>query len=141
MTITAKDIMHKTTLVSSKMSVKDAAKLMDKKMIGSILCEKEKDVLGILTERDILRKVIAKGLNPDKTDACDIMTPMPMTVDVDTDITKISEIFDKHNIRRLPVTKKGKIVGILTTRDVAKSLAYLYARRQRFLTELPKSRK
>ena len=135
--------MHKTTLVSTEMSVKDAAKLMDKKRIGSVLihCKKETEILGILTERDILTKVIAKGLNPDKIDVCDIMGPTPKTVDVDTGITKISEIFDKHNIRRLPVTKKGKMVGILTTRDVAKSLAYLYAKRQRFLTELPKSRK
>lgn len=131
MVATAGEIMQSSIVtVSPEASVRDAAKLMAEKGIGCLLVESNEEMVGIVTERDMLKRVIAKGLSPDETLIYEVMTKELKTVDYDTDIYTISEIFNKQNIRRLPVTKDGKIVGILTSRDVINKLRYSYAKKE-----------
>ena len=116
---TARDIMHEHTFVSGDMIVRDIAKLMSDKKIGSVLVEADGD-FGILTERDIVSKIIAGGKNPEKVKAKDIMTYPVFTIGPDAELYMISKIFNEKSFRRLPVVENGEVIGILTTKDVAK---------------------
>jgi len=116
---TARDIMHKHTIVPDDMTVKEVAKLMSKNKIGSVLVGKGK-TFGILTERDIVTKIIVEGRDPNKVYAKDIMQYPVVTIGPEADLYKIGKIFSENTFRRLPVMEDGKVIGILTTRDVAK---------------------
>jgi CBS domain-containing protein len=116
---TARDIMHKHTFVPEDMTVKELAGVMNRKKIGSVLIKTKKG-LGVLTERDIVGKIIVEDRDPAKTKVGDIMHQPVVTVEPDADLYKISRIFNENNFRRLPVVEKGEVIGILTTRDVAK---------------------
>jgi len=125
-----KEIMYEAVVVDPGMSVYEIVRLMSRKDTGSVLV-KHGTTTGILTETDILRKVIAQELNPREVKAKDIMTMSCCTMDENADIEEASDIFNKNNIRRLPITKDGKIVGIVTTKDVAKNLRYAFLKRRR----------
>lgn len=150
-----KEIMHGITMINSDISVLEAAKIMSNKEIGSVLvkisegqdsskksreCSAEDpcfiqkpDNVGILTERDILKNVVAKNKSPD-TKVSEVMTKNIFSIDAEADIEEASELFNRHHIRRLVVTERDNIIGIITTRDVAKSLPYLYLQRRREYT-------
>lgn len=115
-----KDIMHSATIVHPDMTVSEAAKLMRKKDVGSLLVRIHDSRWGMVTERDVLNKVVAEDLNPRKVKVKDIMTDLMYTIDANEPIEDASEIFNTHHIRRLPVVENGAIVGIITSRDVAK---------------------
>jgi len=119
-----REIMHRATTVKCPMSILDVAKLMSEKNIGSVLTERDGCVM-VVTERDILKKVVALDKDPKKTKVSDIMTRCVHTIDSNSDVFEASDIFNKCHIRRLPVTEEGKIIGMVTARDVAKSLIYL----------------
>ncbi len=119
MVTTAREIMHKHTFVPADMPVKEVAQVMSEKKIGSVLIRDGKGI-GILTERDITSKVVVKGRNPAKVKAGDIMTAPVYIISPETDLYEICRIFNEQSFRRLPVVENGKVVGILTTRDVVK---------------------
>lgn len=123
-----KEIMHGITVVGLGSSVFDVAALMSKKNIGSVIV-KDRDCVRIVTERDIINKVVALGRDPKKTKVSEIMSDCVHTIDAEKDVFDASDILNKYHIRRIPVTEKGEIVGIVTARDIAKSLSYLAARR------------
>ena len=121
-----REIMHSTTVLNGRLSVQFAAGIMRDKNIGSILVEGEKGkVAGIVTERDVLKKVVAGGLDPRSTTLNEIMSAKLVTIREDADISEASSLLGKFQIRRLPVVNsKGEIIGIATARDVAKSIGY-----------------
>jgi CBS domain-containing protein len=119
--IYAKDLMHEPTFVGGDASVRDAAVLMREKSIGSVLVESSSG-WGILTERDIVKKVVSRGVDPSVVCASEIMTCPLITCPPDADIYRIAGVFCENSIRRLPVEDDGKILGVLTTRDVTRSL-------------------
>ncbi len=125
-----KEIMHGITMVDRDISVLDVAKLMSKKNIGSVLM-KEDECIKIVTERDILKKVVARNRDVENTKISKIMSRCAHTIDSEKDILDASDILNKYHIRRLPVTEGGKIVGIVTARDIAKSMVYMSARKIR----------
>lgn len=125
-----KEIMHKATMVDKNMSILDVARLMSKKDIGSVLIKKDGCIM-VVTERDILKKVVALDKDLKMTKISDIMVKCTYTIDSESDVYEASEIFNKHHIRRLPVTEKGKIIGMVTARDVARSLIYFGLRKKR----------
>ncbi len=115
-----KDVMHNITLVDYSATVQEVARVMAEKNIGSVLIER-KGIYYILTERDILYKVVAEALDPSEIRAKDIMQPVRYTIDAEASIEKASRIFSRHRIRRLPVMHRGEIVGIVTARSIAKA--------------------
>ncbi len=121
-----KEIMHDTTVVTPETSVVELSRMMRDKTIGSVLVHVSDRKYGIITERDILSRVIAGGLDPSSAKASDIMTELRYTIDANASIQEASEIFNTQRIRRLPVVENGKIIGIITTRDVAKKWQYNY---------------
>ena len=122
-----KEIMHNITKLSFDTTISEAAELMDQKSIGSVLIEEDNKIIGIMTERDILRKIVAKGVNPDELRVKDVMNYPLITIDVNEHILEASKKLDKHNIRRLIITEKGEIVGKVTANSIARNLKYILA--------------
>ncbi len=120
-----KDIMHDVTKIYSNTTISEVTRIMDSKSLGSVLIEEDNKILGIMTERDILRKIVAKGQNPDEMKVNDIMTKDIITIDVHEDSLEASRIMDENGIRRLIVTENGKIVGKVTANSIARNLKYL----------------
>jgi len=115
----AREMMHGHTFVEGDMRISDVAKLMSVKRIGSVLIQTDSGI-GILTERDITSKIVAGAKDPENVKAEEIMTFPIQSVGPDTDLYEICRIFNENTFRRLPVVEDGKVIGILTTRDVVK---------------------
>jgi len=128
--VAVKEVMHATTVVPYSMPVGDAAKIMREKDVGSVLVEKWGKITGILTERDILKRVVAENKCSGDVKVGDVATNSLITIDAGEDVFEAIELFHKHNIRRLPVTEGGKIIGMLSLKSVSKHIPYNYLRKQ-----------
>ncbi len=115
-----KEIMHGVTIVEPDTSILEIAKLMRNKNIGSVLVKLNEIDWGIVTERDIITKIVARDVNCKEVKARDIMTELVVTIDSQASVSKASELFNIHHVRRLPVMENGEIIGMVTARDVAK---------------------
>lgn len=122
---TVKNVMAKSVITIDKNnSVFEAAKIMSKKGIGSIVVTDKGKPAGITTERDILQSVVAKGLDASKVMMKDIMSQPLITINGDMPIINAIRIMEKNKVRRLLIIDKGKLVGIVTQRDLLRALAF-----------------
>lgn len=121
--VKVEDIMHDITLVDKDASISEAAKIMSAKEVGSILVAERNKPVGILTERDILKKVTAMGLDPKTTKINQIMNAPLITVPADASLEEASKIMLRKRIRRLPVIKDKKIVGMISARSMVGGFA------------------
>ncbi len=106
--------------VDENSSVLEAARLMVEKNRGSVLASRSGEPIGILTERDILRKVVSKAMDAGSTKVKDVMSSPPMTIDHDRPLREAIDLMVRKGLRRMLVTENGKIVGIFTMRDIVK---------------------
>ena len=114
-----KQIMSKAIeKVSIDVSVKDVAKMMTEKKIGSVLVEHQGNVIGIITETDIVRKAVGQDISLQDTLASKIMNSPVLTIDAEATILEANDMMDKHHIRHLAVTEEGTFVGVLSVRDL-----------------------
>ena len=127
------EIMHGQVVLNENLSVQFAAKVMRDKNVGSVLVDAPGGAItGIVTERDVLKKVVAAGLNPVLTTLKEIMSNVLITISEDADVTDASSLLWRHHIRRLPVVNgMGKIVGVVSARDIAKSIGFAQAQKIR----------
>jgi len=117
--VSAKEAMTTKVLVSGpKTTVARAAKMMASRGVGSIVIVKGKTPVGILTERDVLMKVVSEDLKASKVLVVKVMSTPVMTITPDTDVSEVAKTMSKNRIRRLPVVSGGKLVGIITASDV-----------------------
>ena len=117
-----KDIMTKTVItVGVDCSVFEAAELMNSKEIGSLVIVQGEAPVGIITERDIVRRIVAKKL-PYETKVSEIMTTQPVTVDPDMSLKDAARLMSTNKIRRLPVVKQNKLVGIVVASDFVRNV-------------------
>lgn len=119
-----KEIMNPVIKVSVNATVSDAAKLMSQQNFGSLLVEEHDKFVGIITERDILIKIVAEGRDPKIVSVREVQTDKIITVSPELSIAEANDIMLENKIRRLAVKQDGKIIGIFTIRDVSKSLGY-----------------
>ena len=103
--------------VKLKTTVQEAAGLMKNKGIGNCIVVDEKPV-GIVTESDILKKVVAENKKASEVFVEDIMKTPLIVIDPYVDIEEAMKIMSKCNIRRLPVIENGKLIGIITQKDI-----------------------
>ncbi len=105
--------------VDPRTTVKEAAKLMEEKNIGSTIVVQERKPIGILTDRDILLRVMNRGLDPEKTFVDEVMTKKIVTLREDMGLLEALEMTKKKGIRRYPIVDtKGKLRGIMTLDDI-----------------------
>lgn len=104
--------------------VSEVVKRMAERNIGAmVVLNAIKDPIGIFTERDLLKRVVNKGLDPRSTPISQVMTPKFVCAQSDDDVEELAEIMIQGNFRHLPVADKAKVVGILSLRDLVKHLA------------------
>lgn len=114
-----KDVMTRNIIsISPKASIVEAARLMSENDIGGVLVMDEHRPVGMLTERDIVRRIVAQGLNPLSVKVEEAMSTPLFFIDANAELSEAARLMATENIRRLPVMDKGKLVGILTTYDI-----------------------
>lgn len=97
----------------------DAAKLMTKHNIGCVLVsDKKGETIGIITERDIVQRIAAKNLVPSKITVGEAMSKPVVTIKSGATITDAAKLMNQRKIRRLAVIEDGKLMGILTMKDI-----------------------
>ena len=118
-----RDIMTKEIVtIDGNSTALEAAKLMTEKGISSVFIVKDGNPIGIVTERDFIKKICAKELAVSQVKIGDIMSKILTTASPDTPIEVAVQRMVNHKIRRLPIMERGKIVGIITVTDLAKHL-------------------
>lgn len=100
------------------LSVREVAKILYKNKIGAVIVEKKGNLVGIISERDIVWKVVACGKSLDKTKAKDIMTRNVVTVDFKNGVNVLHDTLKRFPFRHLPVTSGKKVVGMVSSRDL-----------------------
>jgi len=117
------DVMTKNmVMIDHDKTALEAAKIMTEKGISSLFVVKDNHPVGIVTERDFIKKICAKGLPVGEVKISDIMSKILTTADPDTPIEVAVQRMVNHEIRRLPIMEGGKLVGIITVTDLAKHL-------------------
>ena len=115
-----KDVMSSpvVSLDENAPSNKDA-NLIDKNELGCVIVtNKTGKPVGIITERDLVIRVLAKNLKPDAVKAKEIMTTPLVTIEPETTISEAARRMSRLNIRRLGVTYKGNLVGVVASKDI-----------------------
>ena len=107
--------------IDSNESIKKACDIYREKKIGSLLVIENEEVVGIVTERDIIERTICENLDPNITPIKEIMSPDVKTVDADDRINYAVDILKNNNIKKLPVTEDDELIGIITVTDIALS--------------------
>jgi CBS domain-containing protein len=100
-------------------TVLEAAQLMKKRRIGNIIIVKEKQPIGILTESDILKKVVAEGKNAKDVRIKEVMSTPLIVIDPYVTLEEAIKTMGKCNVRRLPVCENGELIGIITNKDIS----------------------
>ncbi len=121
MPLKVEDVMVKDVItISYRASVKRAAQVMNKHEIGCLIVVKGRKAVGIVTERDMLKRVVAKAANPQKTKVEEIMSHPLIVVEPDMDLEDAVKLMFEMKIKKLPVVERGKLVGLISITDIAR---------------------
>ena len=101
-------------------NIQECSKKMCKDKVGSIVIKEKDKLVGIISEKDIVSRVVCKALDPKKLKAKDIMTTRLVTIKPDLDIYDALVIMGNKEIRKLPVVENSKLIGFLTVKDILK---------------------
>ena len=108
-----KQVMNKALVVEDNLNLKQAAKIMSHKNIGSLIVMKKDKIVGIITERDII-----KNVNKLDSKLSNVMSKSLITIDDGESLDKAALLMAEHKIKKLPVLKNKRLVGIVTATDV-----------------------
>ena len=106
--------------ITSDISVKKCAELMSEHDVGSLLVIENKKVLGIITEQDLVRRVLAEAKNPEEVKASNILTRCIASISPNEDLFSGINLMAQLDIRHLPVLDGEDFVGFLTSKDILK---------------------
>ena len=121
---------HELTVVDKSVSISDAAKVMTKSKIDSILISEESNIVGILTNKDILSEVVAKGKDPNNTKVGEIAHKPIIKIHKDSSVKDAIALMIKHDIRRLVVKSDERTIGIISRKQIVGNIP-------QYATELP----
>ena len=115
-----KDVMTSPVItISEEDNAQKAAQIMNKNDLGCIIVtSKEGKPVGIITERDMVTRVLAKNTLPSKVNAKKVMTSPLLTIDPDETLTEAARKMSRLNVRRLGVVYKGNLVGLISSKDI-----------------------
>lgn len=109
-------------LASESMTARDAARLMAARKVGAVMVVNGSTLRGIFTERDLAVKVVAAGIDPDRTTLADVMTRDPDTIRPDDSARSALEKMSRRGFRHLPVVDGSKLIGMVSVRDLYASV-------------------
>jgi CBS domain-containing protein len=123
---TAREIMTPDAVcVRSSETALDAAKLMARNEIGAVpICGEDGRLKGMLTDRDIVVRVIAEGKEARAVHASELAQGDVITIHADADAAEILRTMKEHQVRRLPVIDNHQLVGVVAQADVARALGH-----------------
>ncbi|MDI6798450.1 MAG: CBS domain-containing protein [Candidatus Aenigmarchaeota archaeon] len=122
MVVLVKDIMTRSVVtVDENRTVKYAGELMKKTRKGTLIVTRKNRPVGIVTDSDMIRKVISKNAKPSELRVKMIMSKPLVTIKPSDDIVEATRKMKRSNIKRLPVVEGGKIVGIISLTDIART--------------------
>jgi CBS domain-containing protein len=118
-------VLMQTTMetIANERTVLEAAQRMTEKRIGSLLVLEAGDMVGIVTEADLVRKVIASHLPARSTNIKSVMNAPLIQIDINCTVREASRLMAKERIRHLAVTEEHKVVGLLSLRDLVKMVS------------------
>ncbi len=119
--------LEKIVKVDRDVSVKTAAEMMRDNGIGSIFITSGEEIIGILTDTDLVRRVVAAGADPLTTTVEQIMSAPIASIEGNRTLLDANDLMAKQHIRHLGITKDGKMAGMISVRDLVV-----------FLTNLPR---
>ncbi|HYZ65474.1 MAG TPA: CBS domain-containing protein [Nitrososphaeraceae archaeon] len=123
MTKPVRNIMTKEVVtIDISQGATEAARLMTDKHISSVIVVDKEEPIGIITERDFVKKICSRELEISKVNVGEIMSRILTFAGPDTSIDVAIQRMLNHNIRRLPILSEGKVIGIITVTDLAKHL-------------------
>lgn len=121
MSLKVEDAMIRDVIaVDATSTVKEAVEIMNEHEIGCLVVIENHRLTGILTERDILKRVLAATKDPKKTKVGEIMTTRVFTVSPETDLEEAARLMFENDVKKLPVISEGKLVGLVTLTDLAR---------------------
>jgi len=114
-------MINKVIKVDPNVTARDAAKLMNRHEIGCLIAVKKGNALGIITERDLLKKVVEQARNPGKTKVCQIMSKGLIVGTPHMEIADAVRLMLQKKIKKLPIVEDGKMIGLVTLTDIART--------------------
>jgi CBS domain-containing protein len=133
------DIMiQEVVTVNAAATVREAVKLMNQHEIGCVIAVHEGEIVGIITERDMLKKVLEESKDPTKVKVREIMSKKLIVGTPDMEVTDAARLMLKSNIKKLPIVVDGHLVGIITLTDIAR-VAHIEAQMANLIKELNKN--
>ena len=112
----------KTYSIPSDKSVAEGAQEMAAHEIGSLLVTREGACVGIITDVDVVRKVVAKGLDPATTPVAQVMHAPLVTIEADQTVMEANDRMESEAIRHLAVTRGEEVIGVFSVRDLLRPL-------------------
>jgi len=134
----AKDIMtRKVEMVGEEVTVAEAVMRMREKDVSSLIVDRvdENDSYGIITRRDVVNKVVAKGLDPYRTKVADVMTKPLLTISPNLSIKHVARLMVHTQVRRMPVFDGHQIIGIVSNSDIFRGFSHYLTNESAFLGE------
>ena len=104
--------------ISPDTSAQEAAQLMESKHVGSLLVKDGDTFVGIITETDLTRKILAQGLRDTNPSVREIMNAPLITLDCHEPIVNANQLMSLHGIRHIAVTDNDEVVGVLSVKDL-----------------------
>ena len=116
---TISDVIRDQKILSAEsgISVREAARLMAADKVGALLIVEKGQLIGIFTERDVLNRVVAADLDPDKTQIAGVMTRNPQTIRPDRPVSHALHMMYEGGFRHMPVAENGVPLGMISIRD------------------------
>ena len=115
------DVMVKEVVtIDEEASVKEAAEIMNKLEISSVIATRDGKSIGIITERDLLKRIVAEGKNAKKTRVRDIMSSPLTVIKSDVQLDEAARLMFAKKIKKLPIIDQDKIIGLLSLTDIAR---------------------
>lgn len=121
---TAREVMSPgADCVQTDQSAADAARIMTDAGVGALpICGPDDKIKGVVTDRDIVVKVLGKNRDPGSFPAGDLNQHEAVTIGADDDTEEILATMTRHGVRRLPVIDENRLIGMVAVADVARSL-------------------
>lgn len=117
--VVADAMTHKPVTVTPDTSIGECAGIMEQERVGSVVIQENGKFLGIFTERDMTRKIVAKGVASTEH-VGKYMSQNITTITPQTDLQNAMILMRNENIRHLPVVSEGKLMGLITAKDILK---------------------